>query len=267
MRICVLLSCMFQKNHEIIEKSNISTDCVVVNQCDNNFVENFVYINKQDKRCNIRFIHTTERGLSKSRNLAIKNAPDDSICLICDDDEVLSETYEQDILSTYNKSPEASIITFALKKENGTDFKKISDGLSILNIRKILQTSSVQITFSKQFVVSNGIIFDEKMGSGTGNGSGEETKFLFDVRKSRGKMYSSSKYIGILLDGESKWFHGYTEQYMRNRGWVVRRSMGFSLGILYLTYWIFSHVTLFINDISLYNTLINAYRGFFEKRL
>ena len=69
MTLEVLISCMHQKNTDIIQKSNIQSDVVIVNQCDINKTENITFQNHQHEECKARIIHTTERGLSKSRNL------------------------------------------------------------------------------------------------------------------------------------------------------------------------------------------------------
>ena len=85
---------MHQKDDSIIKKSNLQTDAVVVNQCDRDSIEDFFFLNKDNKRCHVIFISTTERGLSRSRNMAIKNAIDADICLLSDDDERFEDDYE-----------------------------------------------------------------------------------------------------------------------------------------------------------------------------
>ena len=79
----ILISCMHEKDTSIIERSNVQSDVVVVNQCDLDSVEEFDFVNKKGKTCHAKFINTTERGLSRSRNMAICNAWGD-VCLICD---------------------------------------------------------------------------------------------------------------------------------------------------------------------------------------
>lgn len=49
------------------------------------------------------------------------------------------------------------------------------------------------------------------MGSGTGNGGGEENRFLLDCRKAGFKMFYIPKVIASIGKGDSKWFKGYTE--------------------------------------------------------
>ena len=120
----LLISCMHQKDASIIERSNVQSDVIVVNQCDKDSVEEFDFVNKKGRKCHAKFICTTERGLSKSRNMAIRNAWGD-ICLICDDDETIADDCEEKILRAYSENPDAALIAFALlRKDNGKIYPK-----------------------------------------------------------------------------------------------------------------------------------------------
>ena len=90
MRLEVLISCMHQKDASIIQRTNIQSDVLIVNQCNENREERFDFKNKKGELCIARMIYTAERGLSRSRNMALRNAKGD-ICLICDDDEILED--------------------------------------------------------------------------------------------------------------------------------------------------------------------------------
>ena len=114
MKLQVLISCMHQIDTSIIERTNIQTDVIVINQCNYDKREEFNFINKKGEVCQAIFISTTERGLSRSRNLALKNATAD-ICLICDDDEVLDDNYNDKIIQNYKNKPDLSIIAFQIK--------------------------------------------------------------------------------------------------------------------------------------------------------
>ena len=43
MRVQVLVSTMHQTDHSLLEKMNIQTDAIIVNQCDENKIEEFKY--------------------------------------------------------------------------------------------------------------------------------------------------------------------------------------------------------------------------------
>ena len=81
MNVVVLLSCMHQNDVNIIQRSNIQTDVVVINQTDIDTVDEFDFINRKGRRCHALFISTTERGLSRSRNLAIASAEKADVCM------------------------------------------------------------------------------------------------------------------------------------------------------------------------------------------
>lgn len=266
MRLCVLISCMHQVDCSIVERSNVQCDCVVINQCDVDKVERFTFKNKfgQNKEC--VFIHTTERGLSKSRNMAINHAPEDCICLLCDDDETFADDIEDKISAGYRRMPHADLIAFSLDRRDLKLGKKYSREDAPLTFRTILNTSSLQITFRKNRIDALGIRFDEKMGSGTGNGGGEENKFMLDIRKTGGRLFYAPECIAVVNPGESQWFKGYTPHHMQNVGWSSRRSMGTAIGFVYVNYWVLTHRRFYKEDISFFRAYINVLKGYFQKR-
>ena len=108
MKLEVLLSCMNQSDLSLIERSKLTGDVVVINQCDK---EDF--FEGKTKNGRGRVFSTTERGLTKSRNMAIEKS-DADICLLCDDDEVFEEDYEQKIITAYEKLDLADVIIFKM---------------------------------------------------------------------------------------------------------------------------------------------------------
>lgn len=262
MKVQTLISCMHQKNASIIEKSNVQTDVVVVNQCDHDFVDEFDFVNKDGKTCHAKLINTRERGLSRSRNMAIDNAWGD-ICLISDDDERFDDNYEEKIVSAYESKPNADFISFACVRDG---YSYPSEWMK-MDIKRILKTSSIQVTFRREAIVKNNIRFDVKMGSGTGNGGGEENKFMMDCKRNGLNMLYCPSVITTLLSVNSLWCNGYDEKYFRNRGWASRRIMGTFMGYLFMWYNIFSHRKDFVSkDYSLVRVANCFHKGFFEKR-
>lgn len=264
MTLTLLIACMHEKDTSIIQRSNVQTDVVVVNQCDHDLVEEFDFVNKKGRTCHAKFICTTERGLSRSRNMAIRNAWGD-VCLICDDDELLYDTYEEDILRAYSENPDAGIITFALNRlDNPMSYPVAKKSLGL---KEILRTSSLQVTLSRNLLRGAQILFDEKMGSGTGNGGGEENRFLIDCRKARFKMFYYPYVIATINKGESQWFKGFTPKFFRDRGWAMRRCLGSFTGYAFLWYNAIRHRKGFIKDgLTFYGVLKNMHKGFFENR-
>ncbi len=263
MTLSVLISCMFQTDHTIVKRTNVQTDCIVVNQCDTDKFEDFSFINNSGNECHVKFISTTERGLSRSRNMAIKYATSD-VCLICDDDEVLEDNYEDIILKEYKNNYKASVIILEILRE---DKSPIGKRRMKMGLKKILQTSSVQITFRRKDIITHNIKFDVLLGSGSGNGAGEENKFLMDVKKRGLKLFYSPVRIGGLLSHtSSQWFTKYDIKYFKNHGWSSRRILGSLLSLVYIFYYVLNKRPLYKNDISIMHALKYELYGWAENR-
>lgn len=262
MTLEVLISCMHQSDWSIIQRSNIQTDVLIVNQCDIDAVEEHTFLNLSGKNCHVRMIHTTERGLSRSRNMALKNAKGD-ICIFCDDDEVFESDYEQSILNTFHAHPNHSIIAFRLNYDRKTfpskecTYNRFTSG----------RLSSAQIAFRRAQILQQNIMFDVKMGSGTGNGGGEECKWLYQLLS---KRRISAIYIPLLIASiqseESLWFHGYNKEFFINYGWSSRRIYGYVLGAIYIIYHILTHKKLYTEYCSSKEIIRYMFIGYLQKR-
>ena len=68
---------------EYIEKLNIRTDTIIVNQCGREDVRD--ERPKGGRNINVHIVERKEKGLSRSRNLALFEAAED-ICIFCDND-------------------------------------------------------------------------------------------------------------------------------------------------------------------------------------
>ncbi|MDE6192721.1 MAG: glycosyltransferase family 2 protein [Muribaculaceae bacterium] len=263
MKIQVLISCMHQKDRSIIYRSNVQCDVLVINQCDENKYEEFTFINKSGQPCKATFISTTERGLSRSRNLAIKHATGD-ICVICDDDQEFVDNLEEIITEAYISYPLTSVMLFALKWDESS--KVYPTITSLLTYKSILKSSSPQITFRRQAILDSGVLFDEKMGSGTGNGGGEENKFLFDCKRIHLNLRYYPKRIATINSSPSQWFKGYTPEFIRNLGWSTRRSQGNLLGLIYSVYWIIAKHYRYKQNFGYISALKYILQGYGSKR-
>ena len=257
--VCVLISCMNQ-DKSIIERTHVQSNVVVVNQCDEESIEEWDFINGSGKVCHAKFISTTERGLSASRNLALENAWGD-ICIFCDDDEVLIDCYEDTVVKSFCDEKDCDIIAFKLIYNR----KSFGDTKCKYNRLSVTSVSSAQVAFRRDAVIETGIKFDEKLGSGSGNGGGEENKFLFQLL---GKGLKAI-YIPVLLaeiksESESLWFKGYTSQYIVNEGWGYRRIFGTYLAYPLLWYHAIKHTKLYKRNF--FEIIYLLHRGFLEKR-
>lgn len=236
MKVEVLISCMYQTDTSIINKTNIQSDVVIINQCDTDKVKEIIFSNKQGKICKAKFISTTQRGLSRSRNMAIQNSSGD-ICLLCDDDEVLEDDYVETITKAFEEHKD-DLIAFKIKHPT----RKFKEKTYKIGFFKSGTIGSWQLTFKRKSITANNIKFNEKMGSGTGNGAGEENKFVMDCYKKGLDIRYVPYQIGELVpSGESQWFKGYDKKYWVNRGWQSKMVYGRLFGFLYIGYFLLKH--------------------------
>jgi len=265
MKLVVLISCMHEKDHSIIERTNVQTDVVVVNQCDIVSEDRFFFVDKNGKEHKALFLNTMERGLSRSRNMAIKHAADADICLICDDDERLEDNYEHIILKAYDKNRNSlDVASFAFNRidKNGS-YPKVEKKMGI---RRICKTSSVELAFRRKSILDAGISFDVKMGSGTGNGGGEDIKFMLDCRRKGLRMRYFPYKIGSLLSYNSQWYHGCDSKLLIDTGWASKRVYGICGGYLFILYKVIRDYKDYKKEMSPFAAFCYLNKGFFLKR-
>ena len=105
------------------------------------------------------------------------------------------------------------------------------------------------------------------MGSGTGNGGGEENKFLFDCLKSKLRIKHVSITIASLpTTRKSKWFHGFNEKFFKNRGWSTKQYLGSLGAFLYAIEYCVAKYTKYKKDISFLRALKYSLKGIVEKK-
>lgn len=256
MKLELLLSCMNQRDLSIVQESHITGDVLIINQSDYTCTEQLEM--RQDKQ-KIRMITTTERGLSRSRNMAIKNAKRD-ICLLCDDDEMFVEGYEQIIINAFEQLPEADIIAFNIFNKE-TRLKPKIQKIGYLNSLKI---ASYQIAFRKKSIIDKNIWFDPFMGAGSGNGCGEENKFLLDCLRRGLKIFYYPIEVATVNSKSSTWFFGYDKKFFYQRGAATRHMMGAIGAVVYGIYYIIRKRNLYRTTISSYEAARELLRGIWE---
>lgn len=258
MSVEVLLSCMYKKDNSIIYESNLANvHTLVINQC--NIDEDVI---QEDHNKLHRVYLTKTRGLSVSRNLAIDNSEAD-ICVLSDDDEVFVDDLEKIVESAYCENPTADIIIFNLENRH----QKLGNKKKRLRGLDLLRVASWQITFRRESVC-NKVRFDEKLGAGTGNGGGEENKFLFDCEKAGLQIL----YMPIIIatgieDLGSTWFFGYDANYFYKLGAVLRYILGSAMGGVYCLYTVVTKRNLYKKDISLCKAFVKIAQGYFGGKL
>lgn len=251
----VLISCMHSDIH-ILEKLNLHHDVVVINQCD-------VKAEKVSKFDNhIIFIDTPTRGLSVSRNLAIKYA-DSEICVLSDDDEFFEPGIQEKIRDVYTSYPQADIIIFKIKDRKS----KLGDYPHKLRYFDLFKVSSWQISFRRMNIIKSKLYFDVLLGSGTGNGAGEENKFLIDAYNAGLSIFYYPLEISSLHETGSQWFDGCNADFFYNRGATTRYILGLPLSIIYAFYYVLTHRWKYKSDISMFGALFHTLRGIYKNTI
>lgn len=253
----VLLSCMKQKDCQIIERSNLKTDAIVINQSDCNKIEKINF--PENSSFVTLFISTTERGLSKSRNMALRNATAD-ICLICDDDEILDNDYREKIEQAYKENPSADVIAFQIQDAG----KKYPNKKKKIGYLGALKLASWQLTFRRKCIIDNNIRFDETLGSGVSKAGGEENMFVYDCLKQGLKIIFVPITIGRMIESESQWFHGCTADFFTDKGRLMTKLLGQSKAVIYGLYFLVTKYHWYKKDIGFVEATKSLYRGIFN---
>lgn len=144
---------------------------------------------------NVRVINNFEKGLSKSRNLAIENILG-LIGIIADDDIVYEKFFAEEIINAHNKYRAAGLISFQIMNFEGKPYKNYKNvEKEIIKRRKETPLSSVEITFKKDIFQQKNIKFNEFFGLGSKFQAGEEELLLLDLFKKNIKVFHIPSYI------------------------------------------------------------------------
>jgi glycosyltransferase involved in cell wall biosynthesis len=149
-------------------------------------------------REDVRIIQIPGKGLSISRNEAIK-AADGDIAIIADDDVTyLNESFEI-VRKAFEENQNADVICFKIKTLDGEqEYKKYPKEQYCINIKKKHYISSIEISFRISSIRNANILFDERFGIGSENlPAGEEQAFIGDCIHKNIKVYYCPEYYII----------------------------------------------------------------------
>ena len=151
--------------------------CVVINQIMDQ-EEKSMY--DESRRGFGGLVQVRERGLSRSRNRALKVSSAD-FCLFSDDDVVFPVNVPQRVCSAFAQYPDADIITFMAVTPEGVPLKSYRKRSFQHNMCTAGRVSSIEIALRRARVLTRGVCFDERFGLGSRFTSGEEYIFLADA--------------------------------------------------------------------------------------
>ena len=249
----ILISAMGLRDVNIVDTANIHSNCLIINQCDKDDeyeVEKPYGI--------VRMISSKERGLSKSRNMALQYAKAD-ICVLCDDDVVYFDGYEVTIEKAFSELPDADVIVFNINSKTPVSRPQETYFNKVKRIPWYKMYSSVHIAFRRERILKAGLAFDERFGAGSGMYSmAEDSIFFRNIHKKNLKAYVYPAVIADLYSEKSTWFHGYDERYFYDIGAFLATSFPFMKTIFSFYYAIHLREK---TSLSLMNSLKWIWRG------
>lgn len=212
LNIQALISTMDQTDFSLLEKMNIQTDAIVINQCDRNYIKKFKYKDK-----NISFFSFNERGVGLSRNNALMRATAD-IVIFADDDMEYVDNYEEIILSEFINNPEADMILFNVPSTNRSRPTYQIEKKSRVRWFNSLRYGAVKIAVKTAEIRKSNVFFSLLFGGGAKYSAGEDSLFIAECLSKGLKIYTTPKIIGYVSQESSSWFEGYTDKFFIDKG-------------------------------------------------
>lgn len=220
MRLQVLISTMHQTDHSLLDKMNIQSDAIVINQCDRNEIEEFEY-----KGHHIQWMSLKERGVGLSRNTALMRA-DADIVLFADDDVIYDDGYEKKVIDNFKKYEKKDLLIFrieSMNKERPTKKEKKDHNLSWFNS---MRYGAVRIAIRTAAIRKANVFYSLLFGGGAKYQSGEDTLFIQQCLRKGLKAASVQEVLGVVEQQESTWFKGCNEKYFYDKGVLLSACSG-----------------------------------------
>ena len=141
------------------------------------------------------------------------------ICLFADDDMVYVDDYEQIVLNTFERHPEADVIIFNLIEKQPRRYIIPKD--TKVNWYNFLRYGTARIAIRLKSIKEQAIYFNQCFGGGTEHSHGEDNIFLATCLKNKLKIIAVPEYIAELSEErESSWNKGYDEKYLMDQGYL-----------------------------------------------
>lgn len=243
MKVQVLVAAVNQNMSRLIEKMNISTDAIIINQSDC-----FAYEEINHKNSMIKAYTFAERGVGLSRNNALMRA-DGDICLFSDEDICYVDHYEEAILKEFESNPLADMILFNVEIAEARRTYLISDRKRVRGYN-CGRYGAVSFAIKRNRLMELNITFSLLFGGGAQYSAGEDSLFLKECIDKGMKVYTSPFTIGREEAKVSSWFEGYTEKFFYDRGALYHYLYGAMAKMLALRF-LLTHKQKMCNEISI----------------
>ena len=211
LKVQVLVSAMNASPRALAEKMNLSSDAIIINQCDRKDYEEFSHRGRS-----IKCFSFAERGVGKSRNHALQEA-DLDICLFSDEDIVYEDGYEESIAAEFARNPKADMIVFNITVEEARRTYHIEERKRV-RFYNCGRYGAVSFALRRDKLQESGVFFSELFGGGAKYSNGEDSLFIKEFMKKGYRVYTAPVTIGREEAADSTWFSGYHEKFFFDRG-------------------------------------------------
>ena len=171
---------------------NVVNEIIIVVQKSENFEAEI----KKLKNIGCKIFIDDQLGLSRSRNIGIKNCKSDFFWIL--DDDIYTNLNMIESILDQIKSNKADIYTFRIARNKTCDimYKKYSNNPKVSKLR-LLKTSSIELIVSKKIINKYNIFFNENFGLGSKYPMCEENLFLLDYYQKNIKIIHIPKVIVV----------------------------------------------------------------------
>lgn len=166
---------------QIFERVNILIVHQITNQID------YAAAHVDCKSKGYQIIPLQEMGLTKSRNIALKNAFG-SYLVIADDDLIYTNDADKKIIQAFSET-NADIICMRLETKPGIYYKTYGNQVKRLRRNALAKVSSAEIIIKRAWWQTHAIYFDTEFGLGSKFHGGEEFIFLKEAEKNGAFIY------------------------------------------------------------------------------
>lgn len=212
MKVQTLISAMNQTDERLINKMNIQTDAILINQTSKFCSKNFKYNGKD-----IQMFSFDERGVGLSRNNALMRA-EAEISLFADEDLRYVDGYEAIIIQEFERNPAADIILFNVPSTNVDRPTYIIPKKSRVRWFNSQRYGAVKIAGKTQAIKRANVYFSLLFGGGAKYSAGEDSLFIAECLRKGLRIYTSPEIIGYVSQEDSAWFKGFNDKYFYDKG-------------------------------------------------
>lgn len=190
---------------------------------------------------NVTVINSTERGISRSRNLAFKHL-NTSLAMICDDDIELRREGIEALKRAIVIRPQVALWVTQLATDQGKLWRHNYEsatfsiqGNSFSQLRRIQRINSMEQVYNLDFMRENEIHFDSEFGAGSGKHiMGEETLVSATILQRGGEI----RYVPVITRTHPPISSGqkFSPAHVRSVLATQRKIFGFAFAIPFAGY-------------------------------